>query len=75
MLAHLRAYTSDVEETNRIKRLYSFNDDSHLKGILAGLQIAQYVPGQLKLVFNPPAVPMVKRYIQIFEAYEKQNGL
>ena len=75
MLAHLKAYTFDLDETNRLKQLFSLNDYTHLKGILAKLQIAKTVTGQLNLVINPTAVPMIQRYIKIFEAYEQQNGI
>ena len=75
MLAHLKAYTFDLEETNRIKRFFSLDEYTHFRGILARLQIAKSVTGQLNLVINPSVVPMIQRYIKMFEAYEQQNGI
>ena len=75
MLAHLKAYTFDLEETHRLKRLYSIKDYPHLENIISQLQIAKKVNGQVNFAINPSAVPMIQRYIKIFEAYEQQNGI
>ena len=75
MLAHLKAYTFDIAETSRIKSLYSLSDFTKLQGILLKLQIAKKHSSPLDFAFNPSAVPMIQRYIKIFEAYEQQNGI
>lgn len=75
MLAHLKAYTFDIDETSRIKQLYSLSDFTKLQGILFKLQIARKSSNPLKFDFDPSAVPMIQRYMKIFESYEKQNGL
>lgn len=75
MLAHLKAYTFDIDETYRIKNMYSSHDFIAIQGILTKLQIAKKSPAKVNLDINPSAVPMIQRYMKIFEAYEKQNGL
>ena len=75
ILAHLKAYTFNYDETTRIKRLYSLSDFTKLQGILLKLQIAKKSSNPLEFDFNPSAVPMIQRYIKMFEAYEQQNGI
>lgn len=75
MLAHLRAYTFDIDETYCIKKMYSPHDFICLQGILTKLKIAEKLPSKVNMDLNPSAVPMIQRYIKIFEAYEQQNGI
>ena len=75
MLAHLRAYTFDIDETYRIKNMYSSHDFICLQGILTKLKIAEKLPSKVQMDLNPSAVPMIQRYIKMFEAYEQQNGI
>ena len=65
MLAHLKVDSFEKLEAYKSMKYYSRLYDSckYLKIITEQKTI------------NPTAVPMIHRYMKIFEAYEKQNGI
>lgn len=65
MLAHLKA-----DSFENLERHSSLKHYSLLSKSCKNLKI---ITDQKTI--NPTAVPMIQRYMKIFEAYEKQNGL
>ena len=65
MLAHLKADSFDKLEKHKSMKNYFLLSESckNLKIITESKTI------------NPTAVPMIQRYMKIFEAYEQQNGI
>ena len=65
MLAHLKADSfENLEKHKSLKNYYLLTESCKNLKIITDQK-----------TINPTAVPMIQRYMKIFEAYEKQNGL
>ena len=65
MLAHLR-----IDSTEKLWEAKNVEGYHSLKMICKNLRILNE-----NGILNSSAIPMIQRYMKIFDAYEKQNGL
>ena len=75
MLAHLKVTSLTAENLPKLAPLIVVDSYSDFMLALIQFKIAKSVPNSDDYSLNPSAIPMIQKYIKIFDVYEKQNGI
>lgn len=75
MLAHLKVETMEQSEQERLMPIMEMGKYQTFLAILGMLRITAPNACCTGAGITPSATPIIQRYIEVFEIYEKENGM